>query len=152
MPRLLLQNQMLASVANLGRQIEQLVIKQKAPSIPSHNTTLNYDILSMVLDYIYQASPKSIYALSLTSKALHRLAQGYLFRKLRFTFSRCWNHRNNVLLQRLQDDAQARSYVQEIYVNWTAGANPRHDTIEGLHLVSLFIELIPQFTKLKRFM
>ncbi|KAL8977911.1 MAG: hypothetical protein Q9205_006387, partial [Flavoplaca limonia] len=151
MPRLLLPNQTLASLANLGRQIEQLVIKQRAPSIPAHNTTLNYDILAIVLEYIYHVSPKSFYALSLTSKELHRLAQRYLFRKLRFTFSRCWNHRNNALLQRLQNDAQARSYVQEIYVNWTAGANPRHDTIEGLHLVSLFIELIPQFTRLKRF-
>ncbi|KAL9619459.1 MAG: hypothetical protein Q9204_008298, partial [Flavoplaca sp. TL-2023a] len=152
MPWLLLPNQTLASLANLGRQIEQLVIKQKAPSVSTHNTTLNHDILAIVLDYIYQVSPKSINALSLTSKELHRLAQRYLFRKLRFTFSRCWNHRNKVLLQRLQDDPQARSWVQEIYVNWTAGANPRHDTIEGLHLVNLFIELIPQFTRLKRFM
>lgn len=42
--------------------------------------------------------------------------------------------------------------MQEIYVNWIAGANPRLATEEGTRLVNQFVEIIPQLPALRRFM
>ncbi|KAI4228816.1 MAG: hypothetical protein L6R36_001318 [Xanthoria steineri] len=152
MPRLLVQRHNLLSESRLGRQLVQLLTKHETPQeTPRPTATLHHDILAIVVDYLYHASPQSIQSISWTSRDLHRLAQRYLYRKLRFTFSRCWNDRNRQLLDRLQDDPLLRSFVQEIYVNWIAGANPRFETEEGTQLVNQFVEIIPQLPALRRF-
>lgn len=116
------------------------------------HVTLDHDVLVIVLDYVQHTSPKSIYNVCLSSRQLYDLARKFHYRSLRFTFARCWEMRNALLLQNLLTDSAASSFVHQIYVNWASGVVPRHDGEEGKRLMDQFIKLMPQLTSLKTFM
>ncbi len=99
-----------------------------------------------------QISPRSLYNVSLSSRALHHLAQKHLYRKLRFTFARYRYNRNRLLLQKLLTDPTACSSVHEVYINWLGGANPRLETEEGSQMTQQLIDILPRLTSLRRFM
>ncbi|KAL8772535.1 MAG: hypothetical protein Q9203_004643 [Teloschistes exilis] len=90
--------------------------------------TLNLDVLTIILEYLYRTSPKSIYNVALASGPFYRLTYEYRYRKIRLTLSRHRNDANGWLLGKLLGDEIARSTVHEIYINWIPGADPRHET------------------------
>ncbi|KAL9597904.1 MAG: hypothetical protein Q9219_004857 [cf. Caloplaca sp. 3 TL-2023] len=113
---------------------------------------LGTDILSIILDYLQADSPNSLLSVLLTSKRFQPLTRKYLYRKLRFTFARCWQVQNGLLLQRLEENAEAASFVLEIYVNWAPGVIPRQDHEDGVQLLYRLVNLFPRLVFLKRFM
>lgn len=105
------------------------------------------DLLKLHVD-----SPKSIYNICLTSKALYDLAQKYMFRRLRFTFSERWNKHNRLLLERLEKVLTACSTVQEVYVNWAAGDTARLMTKEQRWFNEQLCSLVTRSSALRIFM
>ncbi|KAL8723831.1 MAG: hypothetical protein Q9181_007155, partial [Wetmoreana brouardii] len=99
---------------------------------------------------LYHASPKSIHNVALSSKYFRHLTYKYLYRKIRLTFARYRNGRNRLLLEKLLSDSTTSSLVHEVYINWLAGANPRHETEEGKQLTEQLIVLIPRLVNLKK--
>ncbi|KAL9001734.1 MAG: hypothetical protein Q9188_005300 [Gyalolechia gomerana] len=78
------------------------------------------------------------------------VARKHLYRKLRFTFARCWEARNALLVQRLEQDPDAASSVREIYINWAPGVIPRQESSTNTTLMYRLTYLIPELTSLKR--